>query len=499
MTHPLIQTYTYDSLYRLSTATETKNSVETWEQAFAYDRYGNPNFDEANTSTLPKECNGNTEVCAAIRPLVNPSVSTTNNRLNGYIFDDSGNTTEDAEERTFIYDGENKMVEVKNSSNVTVGLYYYDGDGKRVKKIVTGGETTLFVYDAGGKMIGEYSTQLNQTPQVSYLTTDTLGSPRVNTDENGAIISRHDYHPFGEEIVGSGGRTQGLGYQSDDNRKQFTGYERDNESGLDFAQARYYSHDLGRFTTTDPIYITENRLLDPQQINIYLYARNNPARFVDPTGLDISIAGGEDDWALDELRKGLSYGSQITTNEQNVISIVDANGKILDPKNKKDKKVLEKMGKSLEGAEKELFNAIIDTKVHSTLTAEKDSNSVDVGQNVSPGNNSVDRADVELLAEHSGRGGFSASDVVKHEAMEAYLTAKKKKTIFDDKSSHENNPFEGITSGSAVSLGNVRNVVGTSSRGDYSITTELDKGQRADGVPTGKVTKIFFVPKVKSP
>lgn len=40
MTYPLIQAYTYDSLNRLASATETSNSTQTWKQTFTYDRYG---------------------------------------------------------------------------------------------------------------------------------------------------------------------------------------------------------------------------------------------------------------------------------------------------------------------------------------------------------------------------------------------------------------------------------------------------------------------------
>ncbi|MCV5232188.1 hypothetical protein OFC56_34040, partial [Escherichia coli] len=60
----------------------------------------------------------------------------------------------------------------------------------------------MFVYDAGGKLVAEYSTQVAsaQDAKVAYLTADHLGSPRINTDANGAVTSRHDYHPFGEEI-----------------------------------------------------------------------------------------------------------------------------------------------------------------------------------------------------------------------------------------------------------------------------------------------------------
>jgi RHS repeat-associated protein len=173
------------------------------------------------------------------------------------------------------------MVQAGNTGG-TLGTYYYDGDGKRVKKVVPGGETTVFVYDASGKMIAEYSTQLNTNPATNYLTSDNLGSPRINTNTNGGVISRHDYRPFGEEIISSQ-RTAGLGYQSDDIRKQFTEYDRDDETGLDFAEARYFSSMVGRFTTPD-YFENDTQPSEPQRWNLYVYAKNNPATFLDPTG-----------------------------------------------------------------------------------------------------------------------------------------------------------------------------------------------------------------------
>lgn len=104
-----------------------------WQQTFIYDRYGNRTLDEANTTTLLKNCmEGATPVvCAADVPVVNPSVNTANNRLNGYVFDASGNTRTDAEGRTFIYDSENKQTEVRDAQNNIVGQYSYSGDGHR--------------------------------------------------------------------------------------------------------------------------------------------------------------------------------------------------------------------------------------------------------------------------------------------------------------------------------------------------------------------------------
>lgn len=123
------------------------------------------------------------------------------------------------------------------------------------------------------------------------MTNDHLGSPRINTDANGTVTSRHDYHPFGEEISTSQ-RTSGLGYAAETVRKQFTGYERDNESNLDFAQARYAASVLGRFMSVDPIKMSLNRIVDPQQINLYAYSRNNPLKYIDKEGRDIQLAAG---------------------------------------------------------------------------------------------------------------------------------------------------------------------------------------------------------------
>jgi RHS repeat-associated protein len=280
-----VQAYTYDSLNRLKDATENVTPIggsasQSWKQTFTYDRYGNRRFDEANT-TMPSSF--------ANQAVSDPTVSTTTNRLtsSGYSYDSAGNTTASANGQSFTYDGENKQVQV-NSGATILGQYYYDGDGKRVKKVVPGtGETTIFVYDAAGKEIAEYSTIVASTndAKVNYLTNDHLGSPRINTDQNGAIIARHDYHPFGEEIDGTGGRTTGLNYGDDTVRKQFTGYEMDTETDLDYAKARMYSNNLGRFTETDPISISKEHPSNPQKWNLYVYVVNNPLNLTDPDGL----------------------------------------------------------------------------------------------------------------------------------------------------------------------------------------------------------------------
>jgi RHS repeat-associated protein len=269
------QVYAYDPLNRLKSGEETIPSQTGWKQTFVYDRYGNRRFDTTGTNTTTIESSCSEAVC-------NPQIDPANNKLIGTEFDNAGNTKTDAENKTFVYDAENKQVEVKNSANQTIGQYFYDGDGKRVKKWVPStGETTIFVYDASGKLVAEYSTQIasSQDAKVSYLTNDHLGSPRINTDATGTVTARHDYRPFGDEI-------ERASYGVDQTRKQFTGYERDIESDLDFAEARYYNKNHGRFTSVDPL-LSTGSIYNPQTWNRYSYTLNSPLKYTDPSGMYI--------------------------------------------------------------------------------------------------------------------------------------------------------------------------------------------------------------------
>jgi RHS repeat-associated protein len=153
------------------------------------------------------------------------------------------------------------------------------------------------------------------TAEMSYLISDQLGTPRMVFDQSGDLTTtkRHDYAPFGEELF-NGARTTAMGYAAGDlTRQKFTSKERDVETVLDYFGARYYSSSQGRFTGVDPIYVTLERLIDPQRINLYVYARNNPLVVVDPDGMDLLIdAKTEEDarrkFAL--LQKGLTLADR---------------------------------------------------------------------------------------------------------------------------------------------------------------------------------------------
>ena len=120
---------------------------------------------------------------------------------------------------------------------------------------------------------------------VSYYVSDPIGSVRAITDSTGHVLEQHDYLPFGEELAPSPAATS----------LAFGGGERDAEAltatltATDYFGARYYQSQTGRFTTPDdPTYMDPS---DPQSLNGYSYANNNPLRWVDPTGHDADTPG----------------------------------------------------------------------------------------------------------------------------------------------------------------------------------------------------------------
>jgi RHS repeat-associated protein len=69
-------------------------------------------------------------------------------------------------------------------------------------------------------------------------------------------------------------------------RYKFTAKERDTESGNDYFGARYYGSTMGRFSSPDPSGLYFADPTNPQSLNLYSYAQNNPLKNIDPTGLD---------------------------------------------------------------------------------------------------------------------------------------------------------------------------------------------------------------------
>ena len=129
--------------------------------------------------------------------------------------------------------------------------------------------------------------------EIYLLISDHLGTPRMIAERTGKLegIKRSDYLPYGESANALGERAQSQGYAGESVRQGFTGYEEDSETGLDFAQARYYASGQGRFVSVDPL-IASGTPGAPKTWNRYTYALNNPFRYNDPTGLSSKGTSG---------------------------------------------------------------------------------------------------------------------------------------------------------------------------------------------------------------
>jgi len=110
----------------------------------------------------------------------------------------------------------------------------------------------------------------------------------------GAVTSRHDYLPFGEELgAGTGApgsptgmRTTAQGYSAADNvRQRYADTRLDDATGLDHTLWRKLETRSGRWTTPDP-YGKSLRVANPQSFNRFAYVHNDPGNLVDPSGLD---------------------------------------------------------------------------------------------------------------------------------------------------------------------------------------------------------------------
>jgi len=108
--------------------------------------------------------------------------------------------------------------------------------------------------------------------EIQFYHGDHLGSVNLVTDEEGRVVQRIEYKPFGEPYLIEGQNVS---------PHKFTGKRLDESTGLYYFGGRYYDPQLGRFIQPDPLVPNPG---NPQDLNRFTYARNNPLKYTDPTG-----------------------------------------------------------------------------------------------------------------------------------------------------------------------------------------------------------------------
>ncbi|MFA5167827.1 MAG: toxin TcdB middle/N-terminal domain-containing protein [Candidatus Omnitrophota bacterium] len=159
--------------------------------------------------------------------------------------------------------------------------FVYDSTGSRVKK--TAGSTTTLYFGKDYEIEGATSTKhiflgdrrittKKSDGTLQYIHSDHINSSNVITDANGNQSGLLEYDPYGSTVTHTG---------TADPKHKFTGQEEDSSTSLYYYGARYYDPQLGRFITADQ-YVQDPS--DPQSLNRYTYCRNNPIKYIDPTG-----------------------------------------------------------------------------------------------------------------------------------------------------------------------------------------------------------------------
>lgn len=289
---PATETYSYDSLYRL---TGVSGASGTPIEAYTYSKTG-----DRLSKTSAGLATGAYGYQASTHWLTSIGSS-------AFSYDANGNVTGNAvggETFGYGYNGRNRLIVVQRNGQ-TVATYTYNAAGQRIAKSASLPQaiSERFAYDESNQLIGEYGTTnrdyiwLGDMPvavvdtagtssTVNYVHADGLNTPRVITDSTGATLWQWGMqgNPFGEQAP-----TSANGYVFN---LRFPGQYADAESGLLHNGFRDYCAACGRYIQSDPTGLDGG-------LSTYGYVSSNPLIASDvlgthqksPDGLILTVPG----------------------------------------------------------------------------------------------------------------------------------------------------------------------------------------------------------------
>jgi RHS repeat-associated protein len=302
--------YTYDNASEVTTLTYQNGSSTIGTLTYSYDALGR------------RSGAGGSLLQMSLPAAVSSASYDVDNRLTSWggvplTYDNNGSLATFGSS-TFTWDSRNQLTATSDGS----GAFAYDSFGRRVSSTVSG-TTTTYLYDRSsavmsnsdfllrGLGLDDLYARVRSSGTTSFLT-DAMGSTIALTDSTGATTTTYSYEPYGKTRVTG----------TDDTAFRFTGREDDGATNLYYYRARYYSPQLGRFISEDPLRLSAGP-------NPYAYAVGNPLQWADPLGLcppgyDPSTGGLTRD-AQDALDKWSSNASKAAEAQGNGdIKIADA-------------------------------------------------------------------------------------------------------------------------------------------------------------------------------
>ena len=301
-TNGISKTYQYDGLGRLTRETQTGEGVQA-TYGYSYDAFGNRSRMEVTgaesyTVTYAYDLNN--------RLLSQTKEETGSKEIRQYEYDPNGNQISWRKSTLRAADGEPELT--TETDGTDFGLYSYDGfnrvktytDGKRQVNYGYNAENLRTYKTVNGKFTGYVwngSSLAAETSDNAVTSTYTYGADGITTaningttniylknvhgdivgmtDTAGTIQKTYRYDAFGNEQNPD---------EADQNPFRYTGEYFDKETDNIYLRNRYYSPNIGRFITEDPI---------RDGLNWYVYASNNAITYTDPHGLfdDLTIMG----------------------------------------------------------------------------------------------------------------------------------------------------------------------------------------------------------------
>ena len=276
------------SRLQVTAATSYQANVPQWGQSYTYDGFGNLTGQTVTQGSAP-----------AFSAVYDPS---TNHPAAGFgSVDANGNVLLYADGGIVAYDGRNRMIGVIGNYQ-----YSYDPSNKRVwRGVWTNGTLTtdeVTFWSVSGQKLATYQMDVTQNvnPPVMY------ASQTGTNYYFGAKLIKNAGGHVGADRLGSIGHFYPWGQEkpsaTQNGTEKFTGYFRDAETGLDYADQRYHVPGTGRFLTPDPYKSNGGGAGDstnPISWNKYAYALGDPVRYRDPHGLfscDGDYEDGDEDF-----------------------------------------------------------------------------------------------------------------------------------------------------------------------------------------------------------
>ncbi|MDF0584143.1 RHS repeat-associated core domain-containing protein [Bradyrhizobium yuanmingense] len=286
----LSETFTYDTLNRLTSATVNLTPTPV-AKTFTYSAIGNM-LSKSDVGTYNYPAAGQPRP-HAVSSITNGLISTT------FTYDLNGNQTSGLN-RTIAWTSYNKPASITQGTRTI--SFVDDTEHQRFKQVTPEG-TTLYIAGfgvlaevtnpgtasqkwtdylaVGNAKVGMRTLQTaSETLTTRYFHVDHLGSISVITDENAMVVERLSYDAWGKRR-NPNGTDDTTGSITSQATRGFTGEEQLSIGGLVHLNGRVYDPLLARFTSADP---TVTDPMNMQGWNRYSYVGNDPLAFTDPNG-----------------------------------------------------------------------------------------------------------------------------------------------------------------------------------------------------------------------